>query len=166
MFSEARKPLDNRPRIEGVLFFDGSCWPNPGPNSRAGFVIHIGDKLIEKTVHLGDGTNNTAEYNALILGMIEADANGVTHLDVYGDSQLVIGGVKRGIKKGRNPKGKPHLEELKAKAVEISKRFASVEFIWIPREQNTQADELSTSVHENATNQLSVEKYTTNSGTR
>ena len=35
-------------------------------------------------------SNNEAEYEALIHGMRMAKACGATHLDIYGDSNLVI----------------------------------------------------------------------------
>jgi ribonuclease HI len=124
------------PRIEGVLHFDGSCNPNPGPNSRAGFILRVGCKIIERSEHLGPGTNNTAEYHALILGLREALSRGVTHLEVYGDSLLVIRGVKRGPRKS----GKPHLEVLKREAISLIRKFASIDLNWVAREQNQEAD--------------------------
>lgn len=131
----------NSPKIDGVLFFDGSCWPNPGPNSQCGFKLHVGSHIIERTIPLGTGTNNTAEYHGIIEGMRAALEAGVTHLEVYGDSQLVIRGVAS-MKPWR--KGKPHLEALKAEAQDLARKFTRVEFNWVPREQNADADALST----------------------
>lgn len=127
-------------QIHAELHFDGSCNPNPGPNSSGGFVLTINGKRIERTLCFGEGTNNTAEYLALINGLGLALENKVTHLKVYGDSQVVIYGIKGGPSKG----GKPHLEALKRKALELSDRFASIEYTWIPREDNSHADRLST----------------------
>lgn len=128
-------------RVDGVLHFDGSCWPNPGPNSQCGYVLRFGTRIVERTVFLGDGTCNTAEYHGLIHGLQAAIDAGVTHLEVYGDSQLVIRGVAR---MRLMPKGKPHLEALKAVAIELVRRFAHVDLNWVPREQNVEADALST----------------------
>lgn len=131
----------NNPRVDGVLHFDGSADPNPGPNCRCGFILRMGAKVIEKSIFIGDGTNNTAEYRGLIEGMTAALAAGVSHIEVYGDSQLVI----RGVKSGRpNKKGKPHLEKLKAEAIALAKQFEVCDLNWICREQNSEADVLST----------------------
>ncbi len=125
-------------RLDAVLKFDGSCWPNPGPNSRCAFILHIGTKLIEKSIALGDGTNNTAEYHGLIHGLESALAEGVTHIEVYGDSQIVINGVKKGPWK----KGKPHLEALKKQAISLVQQFQFVDLNWVPRDENADADAL------------------------
>lgn len=129
-------------RVDGVLHFDGSAWPNPGP-TRCGYVLRYGTRVIERTVDLGHGTNNTAEYHGLIRGMRDALAVGVTHLEVYGDSQLVVKGVRR--MRGW-AKGKPHLEALKAEAIGLIRQFAAVDLNWVPREENAEADALSTSL--------------------
>lgn len=126
-------------KVEGVLHFDGSCWPNPGPNSKCGFILRIKGIATERSIHLGEGTNNTAEYNGLIHGLRAAIEAGITHLEVYGDSQIVINGVKRGPWKG----GKPHLELLKSEAITLAKQIHHVDFNWVPREENTEADALS-----------------------
>lgn len=67
-----------RKKLEGVLHFDGSCWPNPGPNSKCGFILRFGMRIVESTSHLGQGTNNTAEYYGVIRGMECALAHGVS----------------------------------------------------------------------------------------
>lgn len=128
--------------VKAVLHFDGSCWPNPGPNSQCGYILQIdGGKRIEKSVFLGQGTNNTAEYHGLIHGMEAALENGVNDLEIYGDSQLVIYGVRR---MKLSKKGKPHLEILKARAIELARKFRSVDWNWVARENNLEADALST----------------------
>jgi ribonuclease HI len=126
-------------RIDGVLHFDGSCFPNPG-ESQCGFALHVGMKIVERSIRLGHGTNNTAEYNGAIHGLRAALELGVTHLEIYGDSQLVI----RGLQKGPWAKGKPHLEVLKKESLELMARFSVVDLNWVPREENARADELST----------------------
>lgn len=124
--------------MNATLHFDGSCWPNPGPNARGGFILAIaGGPTIEHCIVFGQGTNNTAEYMALIAGLRAALAAGVSELDVYGDSQLVIYGVQR-MRPAK--KGKPHLEILKAEAIELARQFAKIAFNWVPRESNAGAD--------------------------
>lgn len=126
--------------MDGVLHFDGGCWPNPGP-SRCGFILCMGAVRVERRIELGHGTNNTAEYHGIIAGMKEALARGVTRLEVYGDSKLVIEGVRK-MKPWR--KGKPHLEVLKAEAQSLVRQFRDgVDLNWVGREQNSEADALT-----------------------
>lgn len=134
-----REPQRTAPKVEGVLHFDGGAEPNPGPNCTSAFVLKMGATVVEKCERIGQGTNNVAEYRALIFGMEEALRRGVTDLEVYGDSLLVI----RGVRKGPRKSGAPHLEKLKAEAIAISKRFYRIEFNWVPREENQEADALT-----------------------
>src|SRR5437773_573645 len=109
---------DTHSAIAATLHFDGV--PNPG-HAGGGFILRIGnDAPIERRLDFGDGTNNVAEYLSLIAGLKESLARNVTDLTVFGDSQLVIRGVAR---MRPSPKGKPHLERLKAQAIELAKRF-------------------------------------------
>lgn len=123
-----------------TLHFDGSANPNPGDNCVAGYVLHLPNGQVHRGRNaFGKGTNNIAEYKGLIDGLTEALRQGVTHLEVYGDSMLVINGMK----KGYNPKGKPHLEKLKREALDLSKLFREIHYSWVPREQNADADSMT-----------------------
>lgn len=126
-------------KVEGVLHFDGSCNPNPGP-ARAAFVLKYGGKIVERSIDLGQGTCNIAEYHALIEGLTAAQSAGITHLEVYGDSELVIRGVTT---RKFSAKNKPHLEALKRQAIDLIDKFYSVDLNWIPRGENAEADEIS-----------------------
>lgn len=134
-----REKSRTAPKVEAVLHFDGAADPNPGPNCRSAFVLKMGATVVQRSIKIGQATNNIAEYKALIFGLAEALDRGVTDIEVYGDSLLVIRGVKRGPKKS----GAPHLEALKAEAISLVRKFHSADLNWIPREENTEADELS-----------------------
>jgi ribonuclease HI len=76
--SSASKPVKNTAKIidnskDIHIFCDGGCDPNPGP-SGSGLVVYQAGKLIE--MHYGlfslNGTNNTAELNALHQAMLIA----------------------------------------------------------------------------------------------
>jgi len=84
-------------------------------------------------------TNNTAEYEACVVGMEAALRLGVEELDVFGDSNLVVCQA-RGRWKIKGSSLKPfhdYLEELKA-------RFKRITFKYLPREDNQLADALAT----------------------
>jgi ribonuclease HI len=83
-------------------------------------------------------TNNEAEYEALIQGMILALEMKIEHLIITGDSELVINHVtqKYKIKKERL--------KLYAKRVnELMESFSSFNLSFIPRERNQKDDSLA-----------------------
>lgn len=125
-----------------TLHFDGACYPNPGPAS-CGYIIKSGEDVLAKaSVDLGNGTNNIAEYEGLIRGLDAALKLGISRLQVYGDSQLVIFRISGKWKK----QPVPHLRPLLARAKALASRFEDVQFHWIRRELNTEADAMSTQI--------------------
>ena len=69
------------------IYFDGGCKPNPGAME---ICIYSKDKTIVKHERLGHGTNNEAEWMALLYVLEVCNSAGQQHIKVYGDSQLVI----------------------------------------------------------------------------
>lgn len=68
------------------IYFDGGCKPNPG-KMEVGVVFH------GETSHhdnYGHGTNNQAEWLALLYAMGLAEEKGYTNIHLIGDSKLVI----------------------------------------------------------------------------
>jgi|688.fasta_scaffold674636_2 ribonuclease HI len=130
-----------------LLQFDGASEPNPGP-SGAAYVIYSppkiqGDELIREVIQEGykyipHGTNNEAEYSALILGLTEALKLGITNLQIEGDSNLVIQQVQ-----GKWKVKAPHIVPYRSKANSLLAKFKSYSLSHIPREENTDADSLS-----------------------
>jgi ribonuclease HI len=122
-----------------TVWFDGACHGNPGPMGAGAVVELAGGKRVELARPMGHGTNNQAEYHGLILGLRHALAEGATDVVVHGDSQLVLRQLG-GTYKVKSPNVQPlHLE---AKA--LLARFRSARLEWVPREQNGEADALST----------------------
>jgi len=73
-----------------LMKVDGACYPNPG-NMAIGIVIYKDGELFKKISEaIGYGTNNIAEYKALIRGLEEAKKINPKRIDVYCDSQLVV----------------------------------------------------------------------------
>lgn len=123
--------------MKAVLFFDGASLGNPGRRA-IGVVLKTPKKTYKFKKEIGKGTNNQAEYYALIAGMMLAKKLGVKELTVKGDSQLVI--------KQMVGEYKVHDEKLKKlyeKAKELEKSFRKVSYEWIPREKNKEADKLA-----------------------
>jgi ribonuclease HI len=122
-----------------VLRFDGACAPNPGPMG-VGYTISQGLSriLVRAGAQVGHGTNNLAEYNALIYGLRHALRLGMWELAVLSDSLLVVNQVK-GIWKVRDKGLRRHQEE----AVALLDLFRDVTIEHVRREQNQEADALS-----------------------
>jgi ribonuclease HI len=78
-----------------LLQFDGSCRPNPGP---MGVGYTLAEYLAEFTAppivrvgaQVGTGTNNVAEYTALLYGLRHALRLGMWRLVVRSDSSLLV----------------------------------------------------------------------------
>ena len=79
--------------IKGKLFTDGGARGNPGPAGIGGVLEFT--KESKRTPrffkdYIGEATNNQAEYQAVLAGLGMAAEAGVTELDVYLDSELIV----------------------------------------------------------------------------
>jgi ribonuclease HI len=128
-----------------TCYFDGACEPtNPGGNMGLGAIILMGDEILfEYSEYIKahpKNSNNVAEYMALNRALDWLIENDITKgiITVHGDSNLAIqqmNGAWR-IKAGRYTPYAYSAREKKAK-------FSNIMFKWIPREDNSIADELS-----------------------
>ncbi|GKV40452.1 hypothetical protein SLEP1_g48097 [Rubroshorea leprosula] len=83
-------------------------------------------------------TNNAAEYEALIYGLKLASELKVQSIQVFSDSQLVVGQVN-----GSCEVRDPQLSRYTSVVNRLKSRFASFQIDKIPRADNHRADELS-----------------------
>jgi ribonuclease HI len=125
--------------VKATLYIDGASRGNPGP-AAIGAVAYdeAGTKLFEISEAIGDATNNAAEYAALIAGMGAALAQGVKHLVVKSDSQLLVRQMK-GEYKVKSASLRPTISTARL----VAARFTLIEFIEIPRSENSEADKLA-----------------------
>ncbi|XP_068475044.1 uncharacterized protein [Phaseolus vulgaris] len=95
--------------------------------------------LIEQALRYAfKASNNQAEYEVLIAGMLLAKEMGAQSLLAKSDSQLVTGQVTGGYQ-AKDPQMAAYL-----RYVEVLKRaFAAFELVHVPREQNARADLLA-----------------------
>ena len=130
--------------MNGVLYFDGACLPrNPGGVATFGWVLEWnGRKVRGEGIETENGTNNVAEYAGLVHGLEKALEKGIEEIVVRGDSQLVIYQL-RGIYGVSSERIRPYYE----RANQLLGRFRKAHLEWIPREQNSEADELSTKAY-------------------
>jgi len=120
-----------------MLSVDGS---SNQQGSGAGIILEgPNGVLIEQALRFAfKASNNQAEYEALIAGMLLAKEMGAQSLLAKSDSQLVTGQVT-GEYQEKDPQMAAYL-----RYVEMLKRaFAAFELVHVPREQNARADLLA-----------------------
>jgi ribonuclease HI len=125
------------------VYVDGLCEPiNPGGIATYGYVFK-GDINGEWRGFVGQGkgmSNNVAEYAGLIQALQRLSRLNAYHKEiiVHSDSTLLVNQMsgKMRVRKGLYV---PYYKMAR----NLSTTFSSLNFIHIPREQNTEADELS-----------------------
>ncbi|GAG01119.1 unnamed protein product, partial [marine sediment metagenome] len=122
-----------------LMKVDGACYPNPG-NMAIGIVIYKDGELFKKISEaIGYGTNNIAEYKALIRGLEEVKKINPERIDVYCDSQLVV----KQLNKKYKVKNKGIIL-LFNRVEEIIRTIpGKIYFIWDRRDNNFMADGLA-----------------------
>lgn len=125
--------------MKAILYADGAARGNPGPAGSGAVLLDAdGHVIAELTKFLGVTTNNVAEYNALIIGLEEAQRRGIDEIDIRMDSLLVVQQM-RGLWKIKHPNMKP----LALRAGELLASFPKRSIAHVPREDNAIADALS-----------------------
>jgi ribonuclease HI len=127
------------PVCDYVLYFDGYSKGNPGPSAIGAVIYNNGDEIWGGSNYIGDNKiNNQAEYSALILGLKNAIELNISHLIVFGTSQLVINQINK-VYKVKNKL----LFELYEETISLIHKFNYIEFTHIYREDNKRANELT-----------------------
>ena len=156
------------------VFFDGSCIPN----DRSGipcyaFIIKKDGDMIHSdygpagTPNSENATNSVAEYIALIkslewlkesgyasvpegeinspLFLTEASDEKLQNMVIKGDSRLVINQVS-----GKFKVRTAHIRPLHKKAMSLIVKFKNLKIMWVPREENAEADRLTNTAYREA----------------
>lgn len=125
--------------MRGVLHADGGARGNPGPAGIGVVLENDSGEVVERIGRgIGVATNNVAEYQALISGLELALTRGVTEIQVFLDSELVVSQVK-----GEWKIKKDSLRTLAARASSLLQQFDSFTIAHVPREKNADADKLA-----------------------
>jgi ribonuclease HI len=120
-----------------TLYFDRSVMKT-GAGTGLLFILPLGEHMRYAVRLHFPVSNNMAEYEALLCGLRIAIEIGIKHLDVRGDSQLVINQVMKN--------ASYHDEKMEAyyNAVRTLKdKFYGIKLIHISRKYNEEADELA-----------------------
>lgn len=121
-----------------LIYTDGASLGNPGPMGIGIVLWRDGEKLKEISEYIGKGTNNIAEYSAVIRALEIASSLNEKNVVVRSDSELLIRQLN-----GEYKVKAAHLKKLKMKVDELIKNFTAVKFEHIARERNALADYLS-----------------------
>ena len=121
-----------------IIYTDGGARGNPGPAGIGAVLMDENKNIISEIFkYIGNATNNQAEYQALIAGLIKAKELKAMEVEVFLDSELVVKQLNREYRvKDKN------LALLFVKAYNISLSFKKIIFKHILREKNKQADKL------------------------
>lgn len=126
-----------------TLYFDGACEPrNPGGTATYGWLIVSNGTVLRSGRGVAaqgeQATNNLAEYTALVEGLKALIELGTESATIKGDSQLVINQIT-GVWHCNAANLRPLLQQVS----DLASQLKSVRFLWVPREKNEQADQLS-----------------------
>lgn len=106
-----------------TIYTDGGARGNPGPAAIGIVLFHGKEKVKEYKKCMGIGTNNQAEYTALIKALELAKEFCAEELEIYSDSELMIKQL-HGQYKVKNKK----LQQLFHEVKEKEKEFAAVQY--------------------------------------
>ncbi len=125
--------------------FDGACRGNPGLCG-AGYIIYQKDNIIHEgnAFITKNGTNNFAEYAAIILALQKCIELNIKHVNILGDSQLVIKQLKKEYKVSSN-----NLLTSYDTANSLLENLDSYNLQHIRREENKVADSLANKALDN-----------------
>ena len=119
-----------------TIHTDGGARGNPGP-SGIGAVLDFGGEQILLKEYIGEGTNNQAEYKAVIMALEKAKEIGAEEIAVFLDSELVQQQLS-----GKYKVKNPGLGTLFIKCWNLAQNFKKIKYIHIYRNENKVADKL------------------------
>lgn len=123
---------------EYVLYTDGGARGNPGPAATGAFLFKETQLVDFWGEYIGaNGTNNEAEYNALIQGLKLCSEHSVKHVECRLDSELVVKQIK-----GEYKVKEPRMQALHAQALQLIAQIGEVSFKHVPRAENKLADRM------------------------
>jgi ribonuclease HI len=121
---------------QAKIYTDGGSRGNPGQSACAYVICKMDNSVVEKSgFYLGVATNNQAEYYGFKKGLERCRDLGIDKITLHSDSQLVVNQMT-GAYKVKNQELAPLYAEVKA----LADSFEKIEFVYVPREYNKEAD--------------------------
>jgi len=123
-----------------VAWCDGACAGNPGPMGIGGVIKTVdGVTLAQFSQAVGTGSNNVAEYRAVLQALELARQLGARQLTVWTDSELVVRQLS-----GRYAVRNDRLREWWRQVKAVQRALADgAQVRWTPRAHNQEADALA-----------------------
>jgi len=129
----------SRTDADCTLYTDGASRGNPGEAGAGAVLVDPdGSERGNRSLYLGQCTNNVAEYQALIAGLELARECGCKELHICLDSELIVRQIQ-GKYKVKNEYLKPLFEKVNC----YLKKFEKWDIRHVPRKDNARADELA-----------------------
>jgi len=127
-----------------IIYTDGGARGNPGP-AAIGVVVADANGRVMKQYgeYLGEATNNEAEYQAVIFALkklkllVGKKKTKTSHIEVRSDSELLVSQLM-----GNYKIKEPRIAKLFIEIWNLKVDFGSVNFVHVPRGENTGADRL------------------------
>jgi len=126
------------PKYITEVYIDGASRGNPGESGVGVLVIHANSERKEIRKYIGKGTNNEAEYKALIAALSYLATQNISEVKIHTDSKLVASQMN-GLWKVKDPK----LRTLYSEAKKLASSLPKLNIEYIPREKNNEADALA-----------------------
>jgi ribonuclease HI len=122
-----------------VANIDGASRGNPGPASYAVVLRDPAGKVVlELAKNIGRGTNNVAEYFALLAALDYATTHGIAALRIRSDSELLVRQMQ-----GRYKVKSADLKPLHERAAKLARQLQYFVIEHVRRELNRDADALA-----------------------
>jgi len=110
------------------IYTDGACSGNPGICAIAFMILDNEDRTVKTySEYIGKGTNNQAEYKALINALESAKYFG-NELECYSDSKLLVNQMN-----GEWKVKHPNMKILWKTAIALKDTFHHISFTFVPR---------------------------------
>lgn len=120
------------------IYSDGGARGNPGPAAIGVYIEdETGKKIKSISRYIGETTNNQAEYQAVLAGLIYIKDLKPKEVSCFLDSELVVKQLK-----GEYKVKDPALAEQFIKIWNLQHEFEKISFTHIRREKNKLADSL------------------------
>ncbi len=122
-----------------IINTDGLSKNNPGPAAIGAILKDTRGKVVATVSKaIGVATNNEAEYRAIIAALEKALKLGAKQIELRSDSELVVNQLN-----GRYKIKSTALRPFYLEAAQLLGQFEKVAVVYVPREQNTEADRLA-----------------------
>ena len=127
-----------------ILHIDGSAKPNPG-RMAMGLVLTAPDGAAFSHGQSlpGTGCNNEAELRALLAGLMLAHSHGARSLRIYTDSRWLVEQLSPSTVAGVVVRPTRRLLPWLDRVQPLLQGLDNVQWRWVPRHLNTQADGLA-----------------------